>query len=389
MNIRAARASEVILRERAEGKAEESQERLVRLNVSTGNRLVEQGELQAALWFVSALVLEEGDPGREKVHRQRIGAVLRQAPELSQLWFHEAFIGSAAFSRDGLRVATGSLDRTARVWDLVTGQPVTPPLLHDVEVDSVRFSPDDRWLVTLAQDRRVRVWNPNTGQAGAELPTSGGSQGYDISRDGRYLAGPAGRGRIFDLETGQPTTALLAQDRVHLARFHDQGSLWACASQTANVTEWTTALPHRAASWTPHSTPVRSMVFSPDGSIVATVSPPNIRLWDVRTRQKLADLPLQKGNLYQPTFSPNGRWLATVGFETPTRVWNATNGQPVSPPLLHDGGVQRASFSPDSRWLATASWDRTARVWDVLTGHLALPVIRHAGFVLAAERLSP
>ena len=40
--------------------------------------------------------------------------------------------GSAAFSPDGKRIVTASLDKTARVWDAATGQPIGEPLKgHD------------------------------------------------------------------------------------------------------------------------------------------------------------------------------------------------------------------------------------------------------------------
>jgi WD40 repeat protein len=370
-----------------EAKAEESRQRLVHLNVNAGNRLVEEGELHGALaWFVAALALEQGDAARERVHRQRIGAVLRHAPELAQLWFHDAFIYTAAFSPDGSLVASGGLDCTARVWDAITGRAVTPPLSHGHGVLEVRFTPNGQRLLTLAEDRRLRLWDAASGQAVAELPTYARVSCYDVSRDGGRLVAPVpGGAQIFSLDTGEVMGALLAHEHRLNATCFGDGARILSASRDGGIFEWTLGSTNIRDAWVPLASPIARMVASPDGRLLATVAQPQVRLWNTATREMLAELPPQKGNLYEPSFSPDGRWLATVGFEVPTRVWNATNGQPVSPPLPHGGGVQRACFSPDSRRVATASWDRTARIWDAQTGEPAAPIIRHAGFVLVAN----
>ena len=52
---------------------------------------------------------------------------------------HGHTVRTAAFSGDGARVATGSHDHTARVWDAEDGRPLTRPLEHQGPVLHVAF----------------------------------------------------------------------------------------------------------------------------------------------------------------------------------------------------------------------------------------------------------
>lgn len=73
-------------------------------------------------------------------------------------------ITQAAFSPDGRRVVTASADRTARIWNAMTGERSVPPLEHDARVVSAAFSPDGARIVTVSGDRTARVWDAATGQ---------------------------------------------------------------------------------------------------------------------------------------------------------------------------------------------------------------------------------
>ena len=73
---------------------------------------------------------------------------------------HTNWVQSVAFSPDGRHIASGSIDRTIRVWDAWTGAQVCNPLQgHTDSVHSVAFSPDGRYIVSGSSDRTIRVWD--------------------------------------------------------------------------------------------------------------------------------------------------------------------------------------------------------------------------------------
>jgi WD40 repeat protein len=67
-------------------------------------------------------------------------------------------VAAVAFSPDGTRLATGSSDRSARVWDAATEQCLLE-VRHDETVTAVAFSPDGTRLATGSSDKSVRIWS--------------------------------------------------------------------------------------------------------------------------------------------------------------------------------------------------------------------------------------
>jgi WD40 repeat protein len=62
-----------------------------------------------------------------------------------------------AFSPDGKRLATASLDKTAKVWDVSSGQESLTLTGHTDGLRGVSFSPDGKRLATASADGTVRV----------------------------------------------------------------------------------------------------------------------------------------------------------------------------------------------------------------------------------------
>ena len=84
---------------------------------------------------------------------------------LQVLQGHQESVWHAAFSPDGKLVVTASGDKTARLWDVATGQALQVLQGHQESVCHAAFSPDGKLVVTASGDKTARLWDVATGQA--------------------------------------------------------------------------------------------------------------------------------------------------------------------------------------------------------------------------------
>jgi WD40 repeat protein len=133
-------------------------------------------------------------------------------------------------------------------------------------------------------------------------------------------------------------------------------------------------------------------LFAPDGRTLATFgwqSP--IEIWDLASRK--ARILEQKPEERIPiAFSPDGQKLAMKlgrdDVENAIHVFDVSTGRLLGEFVGHKQGVRSAAFSPDGRTLASASDDGTLKLWNVATQQELLTHHR-VGASMAAVMFSP
>ena len=277
---------------------------------------------------------------------------------------HGQYVLSVAYSPDGKQIATGSSDKSIQIVDAASGKNLRTLNGHTDGVLSVRFSPDGRQLLSGSYDNSARLWDVATG---SELQVLKGHSWWvwaaEFSPDGSRIvtAGQDGKAIVWERGTDNPRPD---------------------AAGTADVVYGLPTAFSPVTEFTGHNGAVYRARFSPDGKLVATGgydklimlwNPAEVRPIDIGKRlDGQADAALNAvqlaghdGPVRSVAFSPNGK-LALSGSEDNTiRVWDIASADGVKTLRGHGSSVRSCVFSPDGQWVLSGGDDESVRLWNV------------------------
>ncbi len=257
-----------------------------------------------------------------------------------------SLIKSVAFSPDSKTVLTGSIDATARLWDVGSGKLIGEPFLHEGDVNAVAFSRDGATILT-STIWKTHLWDvAGIGQTRLTLSHPHWVGAVAFSPDGKWIL-----------------TGSVDPNPLNFTGLKGQVQLW----DASNGTAIGNPLPHRL--W------ILSVAFSPDGRRFLTGGGPmfggagEARLWQTATRSPIGSVLTYDEPIYAVAFSPDGRTFLTAGRNKLAQLYDADSMRVILV-FGHENNILSAAFSPDGKTLLTGDDRGTARRWNVATGEM-------------------
>lgn len=278
-------------------------------------------------------------------------------------------------------LATGSQDKTARLWNLSAEDAVGSVAVlggHESAVRALAISPDGRWLATNS-DYTTFLWDLSAMGADPVAPAYTLHQHSDFvtslafSPDSHWLATGGGSNdktiRVWDLHASDPTANPLIltgpQSEVTVLAF-SPGCGAAHEAPAAGCDRW----------------------------LAAAGKDKTTRLWRMDPDGPGGSPLILAGHLQPITalaFSADGNSLATGSDDKTARLWDLRVPNLTAQPVVlqgHTAGITTLAFDPEGRWLATGSTDHSVRVWSLFLDHLVSLACAGAGRNLTQDEWS-
>ncbi|KAF2156234.1 hypothetical protein K461DRAFT_252256, partial [Myriangium duriaei CBS 260.36] len=298
---------------------------------------------------------------------------VRNGQEIRRHRRRGASVVSFALSPDSkilaLAFALASSQGEIRLYDMITGTKMQSLRGDSMKVSAVVFSPIDDTLAFASEDKTVVLWDYETGEFVKQIyGLETGITALRFSPDGKTISMmSAGTVGLWNLETNEQSEILMLGEENIM--FTPSGDILAVErNREILVLEIPTG--KQMQKLTLPSGESDSMVFSPKGTIIASISQGTMRIWDTSTGEKLQEIDAVY-EAHELAFSRDEELIAAAS-DTAVQLWHARTGTryfTVTNDSLGDDPETplKVAFSPNRDIMATVSED-TIRVWDTRSG---------------------
>lgn len=265
---------------------------------------------------------------------------------------HRDAVTSVAFSPDGRTLASASGDQAIRLWNPNNGNLKRTLSGHTNAVTSVAFSPDGRTLASASWDTTIRLWNPNNGNLKRTL--KGHTDAVDsvvFSPDGRTLASSSRDQtiRLWNPNTGKLIRVLTGHiGDIPRIMFSPDGQTLASASRDDTVRLWNPNTGQQKRTLTNRTGWTKPVVFSSDGATLL-IGGHGIFNWDTQMGEYKKPLARDITDFFSVVFSPNGQIVASGSADNKVRLWEYNASDYEFPTITTNGRVRVVYLVPNDR----------------------------------------
>jgi WD40 repeat protein len=304
-------------------------------------------------------------------------------PEVFSFGGHAASVTGVTFNSNGTQAATCAADNSVQLWNTLTGEVLQSFEGHTAAVVGIAMTPNNAQVITASADKTIRIWTAADGKVARTITAPTAIAKLAVSRDGTRIG------------VSQPDNSVLLYNPVDGALLH---------------------------TLTGHAAAVTAVAFSADGTRLVSADAEQAIVWDSVSGRLLEILPIEQGistAVYGPTpgevvlaRTDTGINLHTLRFKVAlgdmdqavTRTAYLADGSvfassldgslrrftPVNGNQLfaaaHGAPVNDFALSPNGQLLASAGENMTIKLWTASNG-AAQPNPVLAGFTGAVRHV--
>jgi WD40 repeat protein len=304
-----------------------------------------------------------------------LNVLLRQLPDGHVLRTFQGHTTSThsgvAVSPDGTCVLSAGVERSIRLWDRQTGQPVRRFAGSPSGTASAVFSPDgSRVFATVGlPNPGARMWNTETGDILRDFGWNNSwPSSLALSPDGTLLAAGAQdhRVRLFEVETGNLLRQFTLNGWPTRIAFSPRQPWLACGSSDNSVTLFHHHSGQSLHTFSANAGAVTALAFSSNGDTLLIAWQDGLaHLYHAESFELLRPFPVPAAFLDAAILSPDGSILVT-GESFPAftaTLWDTRSGERLRTLPGHRWAVAALAFNSDGTHLLTGA-DRV-REWEV------------------------
>ncbi len=296
---------------------------------------------------------------------------------------HELAVLSVAISPDSNYVATGSRDKSAKLWELSTGREVRSFLGHQASINNLEFSRDGKYLITANGDGSAKIWEVKTGKEISSVKPDDERMtdvAFDPNEKFFVTVGFGQKVRVWDFATNKLLKEFGADGYagsgglIHVA-VSGNGEWLAVGEDGFTVNVYRTSNWQRA--WTFNQSELHSSCggcysdvnFTPDSKYLLKASNSDeVAKYDLATGKKVLTYQKKSTDLRSAVYSRDGKRMVLCGEKMVT-IFDGVKGdslRTIVPDI--NAELNQANFTADGKRLLIACDNNVVLIYDVLTG---------------------
>jgi WD40 repeat protein len=286
---------------------------------------------------------------------------------------HQGEVTAIAISPDGELIASGSTDKTIRLWSLRTGELLYTWMGrslrfwqgHQDQITALVFSPNSQVLISSSADGTIKQWDLNSGELFSSLPSHGwGVSAIALSPTEPLLVSGSEDGllQLWDLETEELVAdiAQLQQPIMTLAIDATGQTVWSNSGKT--ISQWDLSDDRLLATLNGHTEPVTAIALA-GCTLISGDTDKLLKLWNLNTGQQQKVIAAHRERVHSLVVRPASQQFASSSEDGTVKLWDVWTGQRLAT-LRHGWSVRAIAFSPDGERLVSGSADEVIRIWQ-------------------------